>query len=272
VGKKFKYSNDQIKQLISDIYNGDVTEYNIPEDLYFATANYFKSGLYEGFGGTLADFSGKDLELLNELRENVYMFSAAKNFTELGQMRDLMFNSEGELKTGREFAKDAAATFENFNTNYGLTERNTAIAQGRSANKWLEIQRNKDLLPYLTYQTVGEGLGCEICAPLDGLTAAVDDPIWDDITPVNHFNCECIVIQDEKENVTVTPDDEKNDIVDSVTDKMQDLFKMNPGKDGYIFSPDHPYFDVAPKDKAFAKENFNMPIPSLKEELNKDKK
>jgi hypothetical protein len=29
---------------------------------------------------------------------------------------------------------------------------------------------------------------------------------------------------------------------------------------------------VAPKDKAFAKENFNMPIPSLKEELNKDKK
>jgi len=49
VGKKFKYSNDQIKQLISDIYNGDVTEYNIPEDLYFATANYFKSGLYEGF-------------------------------------------------------------------------------------------------------------------------------------------------------------------------------------------------------------------------------
>jgi hypothetical protein len=38
---------------------------------------------------------------------------------------------------------------------------------------------------------------------------------------------------------------------------------MNPGKDGYIFSPDHPYFDVAPKDREFAKENFGLPIPEF---------
>ena len=200
------------------------------------------------------------------------MFSAAKSFQELSQMRDLMFNAEGELKTGREFAKDAAQTFETFNQAWGLTERNTAIAQSQSASKWNEIQRNKDLLPYLTYQTVGEGLGCEICAPLDGLTAEVDDPCWDDIMPTNHFNCECIVIQDEKENVTVTPDDEKNDIVDSVTDKMSDVFKMNPGKDGYIFKEDHPYFQISEKDKDYAKNNFNMPIPTMREEIKKDKK
>ena len=270
--EKFKYSNDQLKDLINGISDGSITEYNIPEDLYFAISDYLLSGVYKGFGGTLADFSGKDLELLNELRENTYMFSAAKSFQELSQMRDLMFNAEGELKIGREFAKDAAQTFENFNTNYGLTERNTCIAQAQSASKWNEIQRNKDLLPYLTYQTIGEGLGCEICAPLDGLTALVDDDIWNSIYAPNHFNCECIVIQDEAENVNETPEEEKNDIVDGAEDKMSDVFKMNSGKDGYIFKEDHPYFQISEKDKDYAKNNFNMPIPTMREEIKKDKK
>ncbi len=270
MAEKFKYSDNKLKSLISGIYSGEITEYNIPEDLYHSIADYLKDGLYKGFGGTLSDFSGKDLELLSELRENIYMFSAAKSFTELQQMRDLLINSEGELKTGREFAKDAAATFENFNENWGLTERNTCITQAQSASKWNEIQKNKDLLPYLVYQTVGEGLGCDICSPLDGLTAPVDDPIWDSIAPVNHFNCECILIQEEKDNVTVTPDDEKEDIVGSVKDEISDVFKMNPGKDGYIFKDDHPYFDVQPKDREFAKENFGLPIPDAKEEIKKE--
>ena len=269
MAEKFNYSDDQLKSLISGIYSGEITEYNIPEDLYHATANYLKSGLYEGFGGTLSDFSGKDLELLSELRENIYMFSAAKSFTELQQMRDLLINSDGELKSGREFAKDAASTFENFNENWGLTERNTCIAQAQSASKWNEIQKNKDLLPYLVYQTVGEGLGCDICSPLDGLTAPVDDPIWDSVAPVNHFNCECILIQEEKDNVSVTPEEEKSNIVDGVNGNMSDVFKMNAGKDGYIFKDDHPYFQVQPKDEKFAKENFGLPIPTINEELDK---
>ena len=267
MAEKFKYSDDQIKQLISDIYNGDVTEYNIPEDLYFATANYFKSGLYEGFGGTLADFSGKDLELLNELRENVYMFSAAKSFTELGQMRDLMFDAEGELKTGREFAKDAAQTFEKFNQAWGLTERNTAISQAQNASHWNEIQRTKDLLPYLMFQTTGGDLVCEICAPLDGMTAPVDDPIWDNAMPDLHFNDECVVIQLGEEEATPSTNEEMEVYRNHIDETVPDLFKMNPGKDGYIFSPDHPYFEVAPKDKEFAKENFGLPIPSPVEEV-----
>ena len=36
---------------------------------------------------------------------------------------------------------------------------------------------------------------------------------------------------------------------------------MNSGKDGYIFSKDHPYFKVAKKDVALAKNNFDLPIP-----------
>ena len=45
-------------------------------------------------------------------------------------------------------------------------------------------------------------------------------------------------------------------------DDMDDMFKMNSGRDGYVFKEDHPYFDVAKGDKEFARRNFDLKIPS----------
>jgi hypothetical protein len=177
-----------------------------------------------------------------------------------------MINPEsGELRSAREFSQLGAAEFEKWNESWGLTERNTAISQATMANKWNEIEKNKDLLPVLSYSTIGDA--CDICAPLDGLTAPVDDPIWDSVYPTNHFNCLCIVTQHEEGEKDLTPANEKDATFDLVNKEMSDTFKMNSGKDGYIFSPDHPYFDVAKKDIPFAKENFGLPIPSAEKEM-----
>ena len=257
------FTDKQLKKLIKDIESGAVDMYNLPTDLYHAIADYFKDALYKGFGGTLVEFGGKDLALLNELRENIYMFSAAKTYNEVRAVQDTMFDANGDLVSQREFVKEAAATFEQFNEQWGSTEYNTAVAQAQMASKWNEIQRNKDFLPLLVYQAIGEGLGCDICAPLDGLTAPVDDVIWDSVTPTNHFNCQCIVIQEDRENARETDKEARDEIVSGVTGNMQDVFKMNPGKDGYIFSPEHPYFQVEPKDRDFARTNFGLEIPSL---------
>ena len=43
MAEKFKYSDNQLKSLISGIYSGEITEYAIPEDLYFAIANYLEA-------------------------------------------------------------------------------------------------------------------------------------------------------------------------------------------------------------------------------------
>ena len=263
MSERVKYSDKELTDLINGIYDGSITEYKLPDDLYYAIANHLKSGLYQGFGGTLADFSGKDYELLNELRENIYLFSAAKTEKTVRQMQTVMFNESGELRSIGEFSRVGSETYETWVDAWGRTERNTAVAQATMAGKWNEIQANKDLLPILTYSTIGDA--CDICAPLDGLTAPVDDPVWSEVYPTNHFNCECTVSQHE-EGKELTPDDEKEQIFDQVTKEMDDTFKMNSGKDGYIFSPDHPYFQVEPKDRDFAKENFGMPIPSVEEE------
>jgi hypothetical protein len=74
---------------------------------------------------------------------------------------------------------------------------------------------------------------------------------------LNHFNCRCVLLQVETE-----PTEDNEDSVQQVEDNMQDLFKHNPYKTGSVFPKSHPYFDVPKEDKAYAKRNFDLPIPN----------
>jgi hypothetical protein len=244
------YSKQQVNDLIDGIYSGEITEYDIPEPLYFAIANELKQALYTGFGGNLSDFSGTDYALLSELRENIYMFSAAKSYTELKDMRSLLIDNP----LFPDFKKAAQAKYNIYNVDYLKSEFNTAQASGDMAIKWADIERNKEILPMLQYQTAG-GDVCPICKPLDKVTLPATDKFWKERYPPNHFNCMCVVTQHEDDEFPKT-----KDIPDTLP-IMSDVFKMNVGVDKYVYSPEHPYFQVEPKDREYAKNNFNLPIP-----------
>ena len=237
----FEYSDKNIEQLIEGIYNGSITEYDLPASLYNAIAKYFQKGLYKGFGMTLADATGKDLELLTELRENIYMFSAAKTFQEVKQIGSLMIDDTGDLRPAKEFNELGRATFDLWNDVWGATEYNTAVGQAQQASKWLEIEANKDVLPNLRYSAIEDANTSPECAAMDGIVAHVEDPIWDANAPLQHFNCRCVLLQEE-ENVKTSSAETKGTAVDTVNEHIQPMFKMNAGKDGYIFKSDHPYF------------------------------
>ena len=259
-----KYTRKQISNLIESIYDGTVTERMLPVELYSAISEYFLKGLHEGFGMSLGDAAGKDYELLAELTENIYMFSSAKTYTQVKEMNSLIKNEDGEVKTFANFYKDASETFELYNKDYALTEYNTCLAQAQNAVKWNEIEKNKKLFPNLRYSAVIDDNTSDICLALDGLVAPVNDEIWNSVYPENHFQCRCVVLQEDSD-IELTPDDEKEIRVAETEDKMQDLFKMNAGKDGYVFKDDHPYFQVEKKDRDFARENFGLPIPKNEE-------
>jgi SPP1 gp7 family putative phage head morphogenesis protein len=267
-----KYTQNQIKSLLDGIYDGSITEYDLPQDLYLAIADYLKKGLYEGFGNTLSKLSENlangngslnDLELLAELRSNIYMFSAAKTFQQVKEMTSALVNEDGVVRSFSAFKKEAINIFGLYNETWLKTEYNTAIGQAQEAIKWQRIEEQKDVLPYLKYQAVLDPHTSIICRPLDGIVAKVGDPIWAKIAPLNHFNCRCLLLQvDEEEGrKELTPDGDKLKRVDQVEAEMQPVFKMNAGKDGYIFKGDHPYFEVAKKDREYAKNNFDLPIP-----------
>jgi hypothetical protein len=175
------------------------------------------------------------------------MFSGAKTYQQVELMRDFA----AEAKGYKEFREAAMSIYDQYNKVWLRTEYDTAIGQGQSAVKWQQFEEEKDVLPNLRYSTIGDA--CPICQPLNGLTLPVGHPKWKKIAPLNHFHCFCLL--------EATTDKVENWNTDPVLEKMSDVFMMNPGLDGYVFSPKHPYFSVAPKDKALAKNNFNLPIP-----------
>jgi SPP1 gp7 family putative phage head morphogenesis protein len=259
---KLAYSNKQIESMIKGIEDGSITEWNLPVDYYDAMVNYLSQAVMQGFGATLETVSKIDLPMLEELLTNVYMFSAAKTFQQTQELSSLLVDENGNVRTSREFNKLGKETYDTWNENYGLTEYNTAIAQADAAVKWQDIERNKDILPILEYSAIGDA--CDICGPLDGLTAYVDDPIWDSIAPTNHFNCKCLLKQREDDiELTSSPEDIVNPVVEAMKEKKQDIFINNVGKTGQIFPKDHPYYDVAKEYKEYAKANFNLPIPEF---------
>lgn len=180
-----EYSNSQIEKLIKGIEDGSITELDLPLDYYQALTKYLEKAVLEGFGVGF-DAIATDT-FLQELVTNVYMFGAAKTYQQVKEISSLLTDENGNVRTSREFNDIARQTYDNWNDNWGRTEYNTAIAQADSASKWQRIEQEKDVLPVLQYSAIGDA--CDICQPLDGLTAPVDDPIWDSIAPTNHFNC-----------------------------------------------------------------------------------
>lgn len=267
--KKPIQSPEEIDALIKGIWDGSITPYDLPEDLYYAIADRLKAGLYDGYGGDLTDFAGPSQELLNELRENIYMFSGAKTYQQINDISLVM--GDDAIKSFKDFKEEALKIYDQYNVDWLETEYSTAIGQAQSAERWQQVESQKETLPYLKYSAVIDENTSDICEPLDGITLPVDDPFWDEYMPLNHFNCRCTVIQiDKYEDVQTSSADEVEKATEVAGRDIQPLFKMNPGKDKYIFKSDHPYFEVAKKDRAYAADNFDLPIPSKKEELGEE--
>jgi hypothetical protein len=266
-----KYSKSDIEKLFHDIYDGNVSPKDLPEDLYLAIGAYLFEGVADGVTSNI-EFGMPDLELVAKLRENVYMFSAAKTFHQTLEMSDALVDDKGVLRPFDLFKEAANEIYVKYNggtinnvvkPGWIEAEYNTAVAQASNAKKWDAIEKQKSLFPYLRYNANGEA--CPICAPLNGIVLRVGHPFWDRYAPLNHFNCNCILEQLEFEEGADSMTDD--DTVDRATSraKVPDEFKFNPGREKEVFSTSgetkHPYFTVPRKYENFAKNNFNLRMP-----------
>jgi SPP1 gp7 family putative phage head morphogenesis protein len=251
------FTQQQIDALIEGVYNGSITTRDLPVNLYNAISAKLLSAL-----GSVEGSPSKSL--LNQLSENIYMFSGAKVYQQIQDI-SLLGNDEN-IKSFANFRDEALSIYDQYNKNWLETEYSTAIGQAQSATRWEQIEQQKKELPYLQYSAVIDPNTSDICLPLDGICLPVENPFWDVNTPLNHFNCRCTVIQFDKTDATdagITSKEEADRATEQVSEKRQPLFEGNSGKDRLIFNGEHPYFDVPKADREFAKENFGLPIPQL---------
>lgn len=252
------YTQQQIDALIDGIFNGTITTRDLPVGLYNAISEKLLSAL-----GKIEGLPSQSL--LNELKENIYIFSGAKVYQQIQEI-SLLSNLD-TIKSFADFKKEALAIYNQYNKNWLQTEYSTAIGQAQMATRWEQIEAQKFELPYLQYSAVIDKNTSDICKPLDGVCLPVGDKFWINNTPLNHFNCRCTVIQHDKTDATqigITSKENAEKANAEISEKRHPLFEGNSGKDRLIFNEKHPYFEVPKEDKEFAKTNFGLPIPEFK--------
>ena len=249
------FTDEDYDHIINAIAAGIITVNSLDYHTYRKIAEHLTKGVYEGFGSDLASLTvgAVDYDMLFELRTNVWIFSGAKTYQQTRELTHLLTRDE-TIRSFQEFKVKAKEVLVRYNEDYLHTEYNTCIGQSQNASKWLDFERDAHLYPNLTYHTVGDSRVRQTHRELDGITKPVGDPFWKLYAPQNGWNCRCTLLQDDAEaKITDTKGFVK-------PDDVPEEFMFNPGTEKMVFSPKHPYFDIAPKDKDNAKRNWGLPL------------
>ena len=251
------FSEEEENNEIKKIFNGQVTTKALSASLYKKIALQLMDGVFDGFGKDAIGikFGTPDYEMIKALRENVFIFSAAKTYQETKHITSLLYKND-KLVPFSEFKKQAGEVFGLYNKTYLNAEYNTAIGQARSISRWQTFEKEAHIYPLLQYRTAGDGKVRPAHAILNGIVRPVNDKWWNEFAPLNGFNCRCTLIQ--VSGLKQTP---KAELKNPTEKEVPEIFRFNAGKEKIIFSPKHPYFKVPKADKEFAKQNFNLPLP-----------
>jgi SPP1 gp7 family putative phage head morphogenesis protein len=223
------------------IYEGTLTEGDIDPDMVNLVGKHLTQAVVNGYGKDFPDvaYGTPDHEMLANLQKNVYSFSAAKNYQELKSLTMAITDDNGKVRKFSEFSRIAQQIDKQYNVTWLQTEYNTAIGSGQMAGRWVEFEKNKDIMPLLRYQTSGDARVRTEHRLLDNITRPMDDEFWDKYYPPNGWGCRCDVLQIP--SGAETPADKLNH------PEVPPMWSVNLAKRGLAFPPNHQYFNGVPE-------------------------
>jgi SPP1 gp7 family putative phage head morphogenesis protein len=203
------------------------------------TAKTLTEKVVKSYSDIAIDYTTPDTEMLARLTRDTWQFSAAKNYQELRDLTLLLKDENGKLREWNDFHDAAAQTGLKYNETWMYTEYNQAIAASQNAARWTEFESEKDIIPNLQYQTVGDNVVRPEHQLLDGIIKPIDDRFWDTHYPPNGWGCRCETIQSLDDEVT--SDEKLPDI------PIAPMFRTNLAKTGLIYPKNHPYYSGVPR-------------------------
>lgn len=228
--------SDIVRSLAKRIFCGEKITFD-PE-LLTATADGYLSAVKKGYKKDLSevDYDSPDFETLKKITENVFQFSASKDFHILTDMTNALKDGSGKLRSFDDFQAEVDKMNVKYNGNWLRTEYNQAVAASQCAARWTEQVSRAKSMPFLQYHAVMDSNTRAEHAALHGVIKRVDSDFWDKYYPPNGWGCRCEVIQLPGKNYKETPD------LDIKFTKVDSMFQVNVGKKGVVFPKGHPYF------------------------------
>lgn len=243
---------DEVEKLLRKIYLGIFNPIDLPKKLYKKISEHLTGGVFKGYGKNLIELSydTPDFDMLLHMRENVYLFSAAKTFNYVLATEELITEGDKVLPF-QEFKKRAKDAYDQYNVNWLKAEYDTAIGSGQTARAWNEFKPDA----ILKYSTAGDSHVSDVCKSMEGVTRPKNDPIWITNSPLQHYNCRCLLLSSTFYEARPVP---------STVLPPPKEFAFNPGIAKQVYDKSHPYFsDIPSKYKTYAKQNFGLPVPNI---------
>lgn len=175
------------------------------------------------------------------LRQDLHIFAGFKTYHHLSEVSQHARKVDGSLKTWQEFKADTAKIDDKYNKNWLKSEYAFVQASAQMADKWERFAKFGDLYD-LMYKTAGDERVRADHARLEGMCLPFSDPAWDVCYPPNGWGCRCDVIQVIPGSHPRADSDEMIEALEEMTEGKQEIFRFNPGKQGRLTPPKHPYY------------------------------
>jgi SPP1 gp7 family putative phage head morphogenesis protein len=234
-------SKKQQNKLLKQIHEGELSKSNLPEFVFVHTFEELIKEVNRAFGGSFEEIEETDpiKPKSGQFTININVFSGAKTSSEVAVLNAAIFDEKGNKLPFSKFKEIGRSIDNQYNDTWLKIEQDMAFGQSQSAERWVDIQEDKEDLPLLQYITVGDERVRQSHAAWDGIIRPVDDPFWDTRMPKNDWGCRCRVIKLEEGDISN---------LKGVPENESDIFDVNPGKVNFIFDPKtHPYFKNATK-------------------------
>lgn len=240
-----------LEQIAKLIHSGKWPQGTASTDMIKEVAQILFKEVKIGYNKGLS-ITEQDPEFILQLKQNTYVFSGFRSHQQIKEISALLTDGD-RVRSFSEFLKAVKKTDKVWNEVYLATERDHALTTATMIGKWKTIQAEKDVLPWLRYETVGDSRVRAKHAKLDGITRRVSDSFWDKHYPPNDWNCRCTVKQ--------LSDAEATDLSKFEPPILNPMFETNAGKQGVVFPEKHPYFKDAEKDrvKIIRQSTLSMP-------------
>ena len=204
-------------------------------------------------------------EMARALDENIFLFSGFKTWHEMNDASRLLKDEDGGFKSFDRFLQDVQAIDASYNRNWLYAEYNFATASTQMAARWADIERDGDEYD-LQYRTAMDGLVRPEHAALEGITLPPSDKFWNEYYPPNGWNCRCTAVQVLKDKYPTSDSDQACAAGERATTQIGKngenkaaIFRFNPGKEGKVFPPKHPYY----KAPAEVKKQMNVIVMTM---------
>jgi len=133
------FDTDAVK-FVNKVFDGEVTIENLDQNQYLKIAQKLIEFVEIGFGNTLDELENgsREYEVLNGFINNVYAFSAAKQYQLVREIRDLI--TIETIKNKSQFIIEGVKIYNKYNVDYLTVECDSAEHQARGAKDWIEFE------------------------------------------------------------------------------------------------------------------------------------